>query len=82
MIDNNSPVVITGADNIEMARLLAVRGALKLETKGLKRHGRSARVLANEAMSTSYKTVKKTYTEFNRWLVENYGAIDRPLGER
>jgi hypothetical protein len=74
--------VITGAANIEAARLVAVRGALKLETNGLKRHGRSARTLANEAMGTNYKTIKKTYTEFNRWLVENYDAIDRPLGAR
>lgn len=68
------PTIITGRENIEIARLLAVRGALKLETKGLKRHGRSARVLANEAMGTNFKTAKKTHTEFNKWLVENYDA--------
>jgi hypothetical protein len=73
-----TPSIIIGADNIEFARLLAVRGALWLETRGLKRRGRSARQLANEAMSTNIKTAKATYVAFNAWLVA-LGAQDRPL---
>lgn len=70
--------VITGADNIEMVRLIAIRSALKLETKGLKKHGRSARVLANEAMGTKIRTAVDTYEAYNTYLVER-GAVDRPL---
>lgn len=78
MADNAT--IITGEDNVRVASLLALRGALKLETKGLKRRGRSARTIANETMGTSHKTAKATYTAFNAYLVEMLGPdFDRPL---
>jgi len=40
--------VITGAANIAFARVLSLRGMLRLETKGLKRHGRSAYSIIKE----------------------------------
>jgi hypothetical protein len=78
--DPTPAIVITGADNIEFVRLLAVRGALWLETRGLKRRGRSARVLANEAMGTDIRTKAATYEAFNDWLVAR-GAQNRPLNK-
>jgi hypothetical protein len=74
-------ISITGAADIERASLIALRGALKLETKGLKRHGRSARTIANERMGTDIKTAVKTYKAFDAWLVKNYGLEPRPLGQ-
>jgi hypothetical protein len=71
-------IVITGADNIEMARLIAIRGALRLEVRGMSRRGRSARALANEAMGTNIRTKLGTYLAFNEWLVSR-GAQNRPL---
>jgi hypothetical protein len=75
-------IVITGAENIRKASYLALRSALKLEVKGFKRRGRSARVIANEAMGTRISTSRKTYEAFNTWLVNNYEAVDRPLEEK
>jgi hypothetical protein len=77
---DSGDIIITGTDRIKTARLIAVRGALKLEVKGLRRsRGRSARILANEAMGTNIKTARATYEAFNAWLVETHGAQDRPL---
>lgn len=75
-------ITVTGAANIEKASLAALRGALRLETKGLKRHGRSARTIANERMGTSYRTAVQTYEAFNKWLVKNYGLEPWPLPEK
>jgi hypothetical protein len=71
--------VISGPEQVRIASMLALRSALKLETKGLKRHGRSARVIANEYMGTKHRTSVATYNAFNTWLVETYGVVDRPL---
>jgi hypothetical protein len=79
MSNEDGMTVITGAENIRIASYLALRGALKLEVKGFKRHGRSARVIANEAMGTKISTSRKTYEAFNKWLVDSYGVQDRPL---
>jgi hypothetical protein len=74
------PTVITGEENIRLFSLIALRGALKLETKGLKRSGgRSARAIANEYMGTNIKTSKATYKAYDAWLAENYGVESRPL---
>jgi hypothetical protein len=72
---------ITGSENIELARLLALRGALRLEVRGMRRHGRSARVIANEAMGTAHRTARAAYVAFDAWLVAAYpGRVQsRPL---
>jgi hypothetical protein len=75
-----SAIVITNPESIEMARLIAIRGALKLEVAGMTRRGRSARILANEAMGTNIRTKLATYLAFNEWLVSR-GAGDRPLAK-
>jgi hypothetical protein len=78
-MSDSEPVVITGAGNIEAARLLAIRGALRLEARGMKKRGPSARSLANEVMGTSYRSARVTYTEYDQWLVRNLpGTVSRP----
>jgi len=74
-------ITITGAENIEAASLLALRGALRLEVAGMKRHGRPARVIANERMGTSFRTAARAYPAFDAWLVARYpGRVtSRPL---
>jgi hypothetical protein len=67
-------------NDIEAARLLALRMALKLEVRGMKRHGRSARVIANEAMGTDHRTARKAYVAFNQFIVARLGPdFDKPL---
>jgi hypothetical protein len=76
----NETIIITGADKLEGARVLAVRSALQLEIRGLKRHGRSARVLANKITGVNYRTAKEAYKALNDHIVETYGEqFDRPL---
>lgn len=53
---NNVSFVITGAENIERVRLFALRHALKLETFGLRRRGKSARALVCEALNLPPRT--------------------------
>ena len=73
-------IVITGAANIERARMITIRSGLGLEVRGLKMsRGRSMRVLANELMGTNIRTARKTYEAFNTWLVETHGLQDKPL---
>lgn len=72
--------VITGADQIEVARWLTVRQALRLEMKGLTRHGRSARILANEITGQTYRTRAFAYDALNTQIVSVLGPdFDRPL---
>lgn len=81
MSDNETGATgITGAEQIEGARVLAVRSALKLETKGLKRRGTSARVLANAITGKRCGTAVKAYAALNAYIVATYGEqFDRPL---
>lgn len=72
--------MITGRENIEWARWLTVRSALKLETRGMKRHGRSARVLANEITGQNHRTARAAYVALNAHIVDTLGPeFNRPL---
>lgn len=72
-------ITISGAADIEKASLIALRGALKLEVRGMRRRGRSARAIANKRMATEFRTARRAYEAFDAWLVENYGLESRPL---
>lgn len=76
----SDPIVITGADQIEIARWLAVRSALKLETRGMRRSGKSARQLANDITGGNHRTAVKAYDALNTRIVEALGDdFNRPL---
>ena len=69
-MSNNEPVVITGEENIRLAGLLALRGALRIQAvTGIRRYGRSALQIANERMGTRYRTAQAAYPAFDAWLV-------------
>ena len=55
--NNNGTITITGDEDIAFARTLALRGALSLECKGMKRHGRSAYAIVKEEFG--FKGCKK-----------------------
>jgi hypothetical protein len=76
----NESIVISGSDNVEVARWLAVRSALRLETRGMKRHGHSARVLANEITGQNRRTARDAYGALNAHIVARLGEkFDKPL---
>ena len=43
-------MIITGKDNIQAIRLMALKGMLSLEIKGMKRRGRSAYSIIKEEL--------------------------------
>jgi hypothetical protein len=77
----NDSIEITGAENIERARWLAVRSALRLETCGLRRsRGRSARVLANEITGQNHRTAVKAYAALDAHITAALGErFSKPL---
>ena len=77
----NETTVITGRKNIEVARWLTVRAALRLETRGLRRsRGRSARQLANEITGQEHRTAVAAYAALNDHIAVVLGdQFSRPL---
>lgn len=75
-------IMITGEDNIEMARVLAVRSALRLEIKtGMKMsRGVSTLKLANAITGENAKTKRAAYDALNSHIVSILGeSFNRPL---
>jgi hypothetical protein len=72
---------VTGEEQTRMASILALRMALSLEVKGMKRRGRSARTIAQELLDLPGKPSTRTvYAKLNAYVVEKLGAdFDRPL---
>lgn len=80
MSDDSGSTVVSTPAGIEFARIVSTRGALKLETRGLKRRGTSARVLANAITGKKCGTAVKAYAALNAYIVATYGEqFDRPL---
>lgn len=63
-------VVITGGRAIEEGRLIALRWALSLETRGLKRRGAPASQLVREATGLKTRKKSKLLEEYDQWLEE------------
>jgi hypothetical protein len=72
---------IVGESRVERARWLAVRSALKIEIRtGMKRRGKSARVLANEITGESHSKKEAAYAALNKKIVDEIGPdFDKPL---
>jgi hypothetical protein len=75
--------MITGKGNIEMARVLAVRAALRLEIQtGMKRSSRGASTLAiaNEITGSNARNKRDGYAALDAFIVSILGdAFSRPL---
>jgi hypothetical protein len=80
-INQDSTTVITGEDNVRMASILALRGALKLEVAGMTRHGRSARTIAQELLELPGRpTARTVYKALNKYITDRLGPdFDKPL---
>ena len=62
-LQTNGPVVLEGEDNIRVGRMLALKGALRLELVGMKRHGRSVYAIVKEEFNLK-GSKKKVYEQF------------------
>ena len=89
MSENDAATVIAGESNVMAARLLALRSALSLEVKGMKRRGRSVLSICRETevqidgewvpLATK-RTARAAYVEVNANIVKLFGeAFNRPL---
>jgi hypothetical protein len=76
----DTDIVLTGGQ-IEVARWLQVRSALKIEIKTGLRHSRgSVLKLANQITGEASTTKVRAYRALNDFIVERLGAdFDRPL---
>lgn len=83
MDNDDKPIIIVGEDKVRMARILALRTALKIEATTSMRmsRGRSARSIAQEFLKLKGKPTSRTvYRELNAYVVEQLGPdFDRPL---
>ena len=66
---------VTGS-GIHEYRLLALKGALKLEVLGMKRHGRSAATLVREEMGSKTRIKKDLLKEYEEWLKQRASSSD------
>ncbi len=62
-------MIITG-DDIPAFRMLALKGALKLESKGLKRRGPSALAIVRAETGLKARTAAAMLPLFEEWLRE------------
>jgi hypothetical protein len=62
-------IMISGTENIENVRLLALRTALRLQVKGFKNSGRSPLTITNELLGTKHRTSKAAYHALNEHIV-------------
>lgn len=75
-------IAIEGEENVRMASRLALRSALLLEMKGMRRsRGRSARVITAELLELPARTrIADLYVALNEYIVDRLGPdFDRPL---
>lgn len=87
MTSNSNPrddgFVISGEENVRMARLLALRSALKLEIQTTMRLSsrKSARKIAQEFLGLPGRPPSKTvYSVLNKYIVNQLGPkFDKPL---
>ena len=68
-------VIFTGP-HIETVRLIALKGALRLEAAGMRRRGRSALALAREASGLKARTAAEMLPKFVAWLDARLVAAD------
>ena len=67
--------IVDTPEKIEAFRLLALRGALKLELIGLKKRGRSAySIIKSEFGFKGNK--RKVFNLYTRWLIDNGIYVD------
>lgn len=75
--------MITGEEQVRMASVLALRGALGLQAKGFKNRGRSPLTITNELLGTKHRQAKLAYEDLNKYIIGELGiGFDKPLIKR
>lgn len=69
----NQNIILDTPAQIEAAQVLALRAALRLETRGLKRRGRSATTIVREMGLTKARTASKALEDVNAYISKHYG---------
>lgn len=68
MIENHNGVIVVTGKDIGRVHLLALTAALHLETKGLKRRGRSAQSIVKKEFGIKGRTAQQVYENFCKYL--------------
>lgn len=66
-------IILDTPEQIGAARILALRGALRLEARGMRRGGRSALAIARADGLTNARTAAKALEDVNAYISENFG---------
>ena len=74
MNEGNKMIVVDTPEGINFAHLLALRGALRLETLGLKRRGASALSVYKRHYNPRCRTAKQALAEMNAIIEEAKAA--------
>lgn len=67
---------ITGQDNVNKVRLLALRSALKLEVLGMGRRGQSVYSIIKQEFNIK-GSKQKVYDQFNEFVIQQTGIKGR-----
>jgi hypothetical protein len=66
--------ILDTPEQIEAASILALRGALRLESRGMKMsRGRSALSIARDRGLTTKRTAKGALEDVSKYIADNYG---------
>jgi hypothetical protein len=65
-------IILDQPEQIAAAQVLALRGALKLEARGMKRRGRSALSIARDRGLTKKRTAAGALADVNAYIAQNY----------
>jgi hypothetical protein len=66
-VTESGAMVITGGE-IQVYRLLALKGALKMEAIGMKRRGKSALSIVKSMTGLKARTAKDMVPKYEEWL--------------
>lgn len=65
-------IVLDTPDQIAAGQVLALRGALRLEARGMKRRGRSALTIVREMGLTKARRADAALADVNAYIAQNY----------
>ena len=74
--------VIDNPESLNMYRLLALKGALKMEVAGMRRRGASAFSIVKEETGLKARSAKELLPLFEDWLEVQEALMDRAIAEQ
>jgi hypothetical protein len=74
--------VIDNPESLNMYRLLALKGALKMEVYGMRRRGASAFSIIKKETGLKARSAKELLPLYEDWLEVQEALMDRALAEQ